>query len=216
LVIRAPPYILFEGWMAANSWNPSSFVFPFSFSFSSSFLGLAWELYVRSWERDGCMGGNLDLVWTFMVCIDDSAWFLKVVCCFSRPSFWWFSELIVVIFVVEFWGCVLARFLLGVMYEVLVPLWLVTLPQESPWIELNLVVFCVARVLDLERRFLRFLLIVSDSGRFLWGRVLTDKRRIPLRSASVRTPHLFHHGIPKVLVNPWSKGVTSVRSTSKH
>jgi histone deacetylase 1/2 len=45
------------------------------------------------------------------------------------------------------------------------------------------------------------------------ARVLTDKRRIPLRSASVRTPHLFHHGIPKVLVNPRSKGITSVRST---
>jgi hypothetical protein len=43
--------------------------------------------------------------------------------------------------------------------------------------------------------------------------VLTDKRRIPLRSTSVRTPHLFHHGIPKVLVNPRSKGITSVRST---
>jgi hypothetical protein len=40
--------------------------------------------------------------------------------------------------------------------------------------------------------------------------LLTDKRRIPLRSASVRTPHLFHHGIPKVLVNPRSKGITSV------
>jgi hypothetical protein len=43
-----------------------------------------------------------------------------------------------------------------------------------------------------------------------WGaRVLTDKTRIPLRSASVRTPHLFHHGIPKVLDNPRSKGITS-------
>jgi hypothetical protein len=41
-------------------------------------------------------------------------------------------------------------------------------------------------------------------------RLLTDKRRIPLRSASVRTSHLFHHGIPKVLVNPRSKGITSV------
>jgi hypothetical protein len=39
--------------------------------------------------------------------------------------------------------------------------------------------------------------------------VLTDKRRIPLRSASVRTPHLFHHGIPKVPVNPRSKGIAS-------
>jgi hypothetical protein len=43
--------------------------------------------------------------------------------------------------------------------------------------------------------------------------LLTDKRRIPLRSATVRTPHLFHHGIPKVLVNPRSNGITSVRST---
>jgi hypothetical protein len=47
-------------------------------------------------------------------------------------------------------------------------------------------------------------------------RLLTDKRCIPLRSASVRTPHLFHHGIPKVLVNPRSKGITSVRSTTTH
>jgi hypothetical protein len=43
--------------------------------------------------------------------------------------------------------------------------------------------------------------------------LLTDKRRIPLRSASLRTPHLFHHGISEVLVNPRSKGITSVRST---
>jgi hypothetical protein len=48
------------------------------------------------------------------------------------------------------------------------------------------------------------------------GPLLTDKRRIPLRSASVRTPHLFHHGITKVLVNPRSKGITSVRSTTTH
>jgi hypothetical protein len=46
--------------------------------------------------------------------------------------------------------------------------------------------------------------------------LLTDKRRIPLRSASVRTPHLFHYGIPKVLVNLRSKGITSVRSTTTH
>jgi hypothetical protein len=39
-----------------------------------------------------------------------------------------------------------------------------------------------------------------------YAQLLTDKRRIPLRSASVRTPHLFHHGIPKVLVNSRSKG----------
>jgi hypothetical protein len=43
---------------------------------------------VRSRERDGCMSGKLDLVRTFMVCIDGSAWFLKVVKCFSHPSLW--------------------------------------------------------------------------------------------------------------------------------
>jgi hypothetical protein len=53
-------------------------------------------------------------------------------------------------------------------------------------------------------------------NRIVTDLVLTDKRRIPLRSASVRTPHLFHHGIPKVLVNPRSKGITSVRLTTTH
>jgi hypothetical protein len=43
---------------------------------------------VRSRERDGCMGGKLDLVRTFMVCIDGSTLFLKVVKYFSRPSLW--------------------------------------------------------------------------------------------------------------------------------
>jgi hypothetical protein len=45
-------------------------------------------------------------------------------------------------------------------------------------------------------------------------RLLMDKRRIPVRSTSVRTPHRFHHGIAKVLVNPRSKGITSVQSTT--
>jgi hypothetical protein len=64
-----------------------------------------------------------------MVCIDDSAWFLKVVCCFSRPSLWCFSEPFVVIFVAEFDDDFLG-ILLGVTYEDLVPLWLVTLPPN--------------------------------------------------------------------------------------
>jgi hypothetical protein len=50
---------------------------------------------VRSRKRDGCMGGKLDLVRIFMVCIDGSALFLKVVKCFSRPSLWCFSVLFV-------------------------------------------------------------------------------------------------------------------------
>jgi hypothetical protein len=61
-------------------------------------------------------------------------------------------------------------FLVGVTYEDLVPFWLVTLPPNLSWIGLDLVVFRVGRVHDLKRRFLRFLLIVSDSVRFLWGR----------------------------------------------
>jgi hypothetical protein len=61
-------------------------------------------------------------------------------------------------------------FLVGVTYEVLVPLWLVTLPPNLLRIGLDLVVSRVGRVLDLEKRFLRFLLIVSVSGRFLEGR----------------------------------------------
>jgi hypothetical protein len=48
------------------------------------------------------MGGKLDLVRIFMVCIDGSTWFLKVVKCFSRPSLWCFSELFVMIFLAEF------------------------------------------------------------------------------------------------------------------
>jgi hypothetical protein len=74
--------------MAANSLNPSSFVFLFSFSFSLFFLGLDLEIHVRSRERDGCMGGKLALVRTFMVCIDGSALFLKVMKYVSRPSLW--------------------------------------------------------------------------------------------------------------------------------
>jgi hypothetical protein len=53
--------------------------------------------------------------------------------------------------------------------------------------------------------------LISQKTMTRW--LLTDKRRIPLRSASVRTPLLFHHGIPKVLVNSRSKGITSVQST---
>jgi hypothetical protein len=34
------------------------------------------------------MGGKLDLVRTFMVCIDGSTLFLKVVKCLLRPSWW--------------------------------------------------------------------------------------------------------------------------------
>jgi hypothetical protein len=75
---------------------------------------------VRSRERYGCLGGKLDLVRTFMVCIDGSALFLKVV----FPSFF------VLIFGALCWWCFENDFLellVGVTYEDLVPLWLATL-----------------------------------------------------------------------------------------
>jgi hypothetical protein len=77
------------------------------------------------------MGGKLDLVRTFIIRIDGSALFLKVVKCFpvllcgdfqsSLLCFCWQS------FEDDF-----LRFLLGVTYENLVPLWLVTLPPNPP------------------------------------------------------------------------------------
>jgi hypothetical protein len=78
---------------------------------------------VRSRERDGCLVGKLDLVRTFMVCIDGSALFLKVV----FPSF------LVLIFGALCWQCFendFLGFLVGVTYEEFVPLWLVTLPPN--------------------------------------------------------------------------------------
>jgi hypothetical protein len=78
---------------------------------------------VRSRDRDGCLGGRLDLVRTFMVCIDGSALFLKVV----------FPLSFVLIFGALCWRCFeddLLGSLVGVTYEYLVPLWLVTLPPN--------------------------------------------------------------------------------------
>jgi hypothetical protein len=78
---------------------------------------------VRSRERDGCLGGKLDLVRTFMVCIDGSALFVKVV----------FPLSFVLTFGALCWWCFendFLEFLVGVTYEDLVPLWLVTLPSN--------------------------------------------------------------------------------------
>jgi hypothetical protein len=78
---------------------------------------------VRFRERDGCLGGKLDLVQTFMVCIDGSALFLKVV----------FPLSFVLIFGALCWRCFEEDFLgslVGVLNEDLVPLWLVTLPPN--------------------------------------------------------------------------------------
>jgi hypothetical protein len=81
-----------------------------------------------------------------------------------------FPSFFVVIFGVLCWRCFedgFLGFLVGVTYEDLVPLWLVTLPPNLSSIGLVLVVFRVGRDPNLEKRFLRFILIVSDSGRFL-------------------------------------------------
>jgi hypothetical protein len=95
----------------------------------------------------------------------------------SRPCyvsnifpFWSSSELFLVIFVVEFSELFLANFLVGVTYEDLVPLCLMTLPQELPWIGLDLVVFGVPRVYNLEGEDPRFPLIESVLVEFLWWR----------------------------------------------
>jgi hypothetical protein len=137
----------------------------FSSCFPLVFLGVSLELHVKSRERDGWPGGKLDLVWTFMLCIDDSVWFLKALCCLSRFPFLCFSDLLA-----EFWRWFLARFSLGVTYGDFVPLWMVTLPEELPWIDLDLLVFWVAQVHDLKGQNRRFPLIVGVSVRFLWGR----------------------------------------------
>jgi hypothetical protein len=105
-----------------------------------------------------------------MVCIDNSAWFLKALCCLSHFPLWWFLEPFLVIFLAEFWGRFLAGFLLGVMYEDFVPLWLVTLP---PWTPLNRPRFggfssCSSSWHRGQDP--RFPLIVSVSVRFFWWR----------------------------------------------
>jgi hypothetical protein len=78
---------------------------------------------VRSRERDGCLGGKLDLVRTFQGMY---RWFGVVPQGGFPVSF-------VVIFGALCWRCFendFLGFLVGVTYEVLVPLWLVTLPPS--------------------------------------------------------------------------------------
>jgi hypothetical protein len=72
------------------------------------------------------MGGKIDLVRTFMVCIDGSALFLKVVKCLFRPPCGDFRSSLLCFCWRSFEDGFL-RFLVGVTYEDLVPLWLVTL-----------------------------------------------------------------------------------------
>jgi hypothetical protein len=78
---------------------------------------------VRSRERDGCLGGKLELVPTFHGMY---RWFGVV-------HHGGFPVSFVVIFGALCWRCFeddFLGFLVGVTYEVLVPLWLVTLPPN--------------------------------------------------------------------------------------
>jgi hypothetical protein len=78
---------------------------------------------VRSREGDGCLGGKLDLVRTFLGMY---RWFGIVPLGGCPVSF-------VVIFGALCWRCFednFLGFLVGVTYEVIVPLWLVTLPPN--------------------------------------------------------------------------------------
>jgi hypothetical protein len=114
---------------------------------------------VRSLERIGWSCGKLDLVWTFMVRIDDSAWFLKTLCCFSRFPFWWFSEpfpcdfLMVDLrpFSLGFsWGCMLEPFMVRFL----------VIPLTNPWEKvLDLGVFLYFRKVVFLVEILWFLLI---------------------------------------------------------
>jgi hypothetical protein len=78
---------------------------------------------VRSRERDGCLGGKLDLVRTFHgMCrrfgvVHHGGFPVSFVLIFGALCWWCFEH--------DFLG-----FLVGVTYEVLVPLWLVTLPSN--------------------------------------------------------------------------------------
>jgi hypothetical protein len=78
---------------------------------------------VRSRERDGCLGGKLDHVRTFhgmyrwFGVVHHGGFLLSFVLIFGALCWWCFED--------DFLG-----FLVGVTYEVLVPLWLVTLPPN--------------------------------------------------------------------------------------
>jgi hypothetical protein len=80
---------------------------------------------VRSRERDGCLGGKLDLVRTFhgmyrwFGVVPHGGFLVSFVVIFGALCWWCFED--------DFLG-----FLVGVTYEVLVPLRLVTSPPNLP------------------------------------------------------------------------------------
>jgi hypothetical protein len=113
---------------------------------------------VRSCERVGWSGGKLNLVWTFVACIDDSVWFLKVWMCCSRLF------LMVIFGALSWWflWVVFGTFLLGIWWrkfvEPFMVLWAV-IPLPIPWVKgLDFEVFRVLGFVVFLARFLRFLL----------------------------------------------------------
>jgi hypothetical protein len=80
-------------------------------------IGLAWELHGEILWEGRMIRRKLDLVWTFMVCIDDSAWFLKACLCSSHFPFLMIFEAFSWIFRGEVLGCFFERFFLDVTYE---------------------------------------------------------------------------------------------------
>jgi hypothetical protein len=150
--------------------EPWTFIFPFSFSFYPSYprtslrasREILRERWMYGWQARPCM--NLHGMYRWFGVVPHG-------CVLFFTSF----------FVVIFWtlccdirGGVLRMISRGfcsvscMRTLCLFGWWLC--PQNLPWIRLDLVVSRVARVLALESRNIRFLLIVSDSGRFFWGR----------------------------------------------
>jgi hypothetical protein len=114
---------------------------------------------VRSCERIGWSGGKLDLVWTFLLCIDDLAWFLKALLCCSSCSWWWFSVPSFRGFLGVFSGPCSWGFVGGNLWEPFVVLWAV-IPLPNPWVKgLDSGVFGVLGLEEVLAGFLRFLLI---------------------------------------------------------
>jgi hypothetical protein len=117
---------------------------------------------VRSCERVGWSGGKLDFVWTSLVCIDDSVWFLKAWLCCSRLFLmvifgalsWWFS-----------W-CVFGTLLLGLWWGKYV--WtlrgsFIFDSPPNPWVKgLDFGVFGVLGLEEFLAGFLQFLLFSQD------------------------------------------------------
>jgi hypothetical protein len=99
-----------------------------------------------------------------MVCIDDSAWFLKAWLCFLRFPFLVIFRAFSWDFRGKFWGPFFEGFLLDVTYEDLVPLCLVILIQQTLLNVFNLYVFGGLHGKVFLRVDFRFLLIEWSLG----------------------------------------------------